>query len=259
MIGYDLQGTGPHGVFVLNDWLCDTSTWDHARTYLNDSRVTWALTDLRGYGRSRGQRGMFTVEEIAADVLELADSLGWQRFSVVGHSMSTLAALHLAQHHAARVERVVAITPPPPRGFGYDDATVNAVRAMALGDDARRTQGLRRMLGDRLSDGWTRYKVQRWRATSDAEAVAEYVPLFARRGLPDPDRAIASPVLVIAGEQDAPPMRSDALRPVLAPICSAMTLIALADCGHYPMQEMPPRVATEVERFVAAEHVPRAS
>jgi pimeloyl-ACP methyl ester carboxylesterase len=252
MMGHELQGAGSRGVVVLNDWLCDTSTWDGARAYLADAGLTWAFADVRGYGRSRGQRGGFDVEEIAGDVLALVDALGWRRFAIVGHSMSTLAASHLAQHHADRVERVVLIAPPPPRGFGYDDATIAAVRAFALGDDDHRLQGLGRMLGERLSEGWLRFKAQRWRATSDAEAVAEYVAMFGRRGLPDPDRAIEAPTLAIACEEDAPPMRSAALRPVLAPLCKSLTLTAFADCGHYPMQEMPPRLAAEVERFLAA-------
>lgn len=252
MLGYDTHGRGALRVLVLNDWLCDTSTSDGARAYLDEARCTWAFADVRGYGRSRGQRGDFNVEEIAGDVLELAEMLGWRRFAIVGHSMSTLAASHLAQHDAERIERVVLITPPPPRGFSYDDATMDAVRAFALGDDERRQHGLRMMLGDRLSDGWVRYKAKRWRETSDAEAVAAYVSMFGRCGLPDPERPIEPPALVIACEEDAPPMRSAALRPVLGPLCRSMTLTAFADCGHYPMQEMPPRLAAEVERFVVA-------
>jgi pimeloyl-ACP methyl ester carboxylesterase len=252
MIGYMTQGTGPRRAIVLNDWLCDTSTWDAARAYLDDARCTWAFADVRGYGRSRGQRGSFTVEEIASDVLELADALGWRRFAIIGHSMSTLAALHLAQHHVEHVERIVLITPPPPRGFGYDEATFEAVRSFALADDEKRLVAIRHMLGDRLSDGWIRYKVARWRVTSDPEAVAAYVAVFGRRGLPDPTRAIGEPVLAITGEEDAPPMRSAAIEPVLAPLCKALTITPFADCGHYPMQEMPPRLATAVERFLAA-------
>src|SRR5262245_4947398 len=156
MLGYGTQGHGPQHIIVLNDWLCDTSTWDGARQYLDGARCTWAFVDLRGYGKSRGQRGSFTVEEIAGDVVELTGALGWRRFTIVGHSMSTLAASHLAQHHADLIERVILVAPPPPRGFGYDDATLEAVRAFALGDDEQRLRGLRRMLGDRLSDGWIR-------------------------------------------------------------------------------------------------------
>src|SRR4051812_13248391 len=107
MIGFETVGSGKSGVVILNDWLCDTSTWDGARAYLDGDRFTWAFADLRGYGRSRGRRGKFTVEEAAADVADVTDALGWGRFSIVGHSMSSLIALHLGQHLSDRVERAV--------------------------------------------------------------------------------------------------------------------------------------------------------
>jgi hypothetical protein len=42
MIGYEKVGSGALGVIVLNDWICDTSTWDGARAYLDEDRFTWA-------------------------------------------------------------------------------------------------------------------------------------------------------------------------------------------------------------------------
>src|SRR4051812_44103685 len=135
MIGYDKVGSGALGVIVLNDWMCDTSTWDGARPYLDEGAFTWAFADLRGYGRSMDRHGEFTVTEAAWDVVRLADALGFRRFALVGHSMSSLAALHLAQHLPDRIDRAVVLTPPPPRGFGADDATLNALRAVARGDD----------------------------------------------------------------------------------------------------------------------------
>ncbi len=151
MIGHDKVGSGALGVIVLNDWMCDTSTWDGARVYLDQERFTWAFADLRGYGRSIDVRGAFTVAEAAADVVNLADALGWRRFAIVGHSMSTLVALHLAQHLPDRVDRAVLLTPPPPSGFGADDATLAAMEAIARGDDAKRIRSLQTMWGDRLS------------------------------------------------------------------------------------------------------------
>lgn len=41
----------------------------------------------RGYGVSRHLDGAYTVEEIAADCLELAGAMGADRFDLVGHSM----------------------------------------------------------------------------------------------------------------------------------------------------------------------------
>ena len=193
MLGADLVGSGPQRVAVLNDWLCDTSSWEPARPYLDLAAFTWAFTDLRGYGRSRGQRGAFDVEEAAADVLELADHLGWRSFSVVGHSMSTLVALQLAQQQAERVERVVLVTPPPPAGLGYAEQTLAAVRSIALADDARRIKMIGAMLGDRLGAGWVRFKADRWRATADPEAAAAYVSMFGARGLPDAKAPVRCP------------------------------------------------------------------
>jgi pimeloyl-ACP methyl ester carboxylesterase len=253
MMGNDKVGRGARAVVVLNDWIGDTSTWDGARAYLDGERYTWAFADLRGYGRSRARAGEHTVEEAAADVIELADDHGWPRFAIVGHSMSSLVALHLAQRSPERIDRAIAITPPPPTGFGADDALLESMRAVGRGDDELRMTALRRMLGERAAEGFIRFKVARWRACADPEAVAEYVPMFARRGLPDPTKAIARPVLAVTGEHDAPPMRSESVTKLLGPLCADLTVVPFADCGHYPMQEAPPLLVATIERFLARE------
>lgn len=257
-IGYETYGAGPRRVVIMNDWLCDTSTWDGARAYLDTARFTYAFADLRGYGRSRGRAGEHTLQEAASDVLGLAGELGWPVFAIAGHSMSSLVALHLAQQAPERIERAVVVTPPPPGGFGVDEATLTGLRALALGDDDRRRKGLEVVLGDRLSDGWIRFKAERWRATSDAEAVAAYAELFARRGLPDPAATIACPLLAITGEQDGEIMRSAAVARLLTPLSAALVVAAIAESGHYPMQENPPLFVSILERFLAGDE-PRPS
>jgi 3-oxoadipate enol-lactonase len=252
-IGHELVGSGPMPVVILNDWMCDTSTWDGARVYLDGASFTWVFADLRGYGRSRDRSGAFTVTEGAADVIELADAHGWDRFAIIGHSMSSLVALHLAQHHPARITHAVVITPPPPTGFGADDAMLEGARALARGDDAMRAAILKQRFGNRLSPGWTAYKAARWRASGDPIAVSSYVAMFARDGLPDPTARIAVPVLAITGEHDAPPMRSAAATTALSPLCDHLVVVPLADSGHYPMQEMPPLLVAHVERFLSAQ------
>lgn len=252
MIGYELVGSGKSGVVVLNDWMCDTSTWDGARAFLDQERFTWAFSDLRGYGRSRGRPGSHDVKEAATDVLEVADELGWARFSVVGHSMSALVALHLGQQRPDRIERAVLLTPPPPTSFGADDATLDSMRAVALGDDARRRHAMKVMWGDRLSDGWIRFKAERWRVCSDTEAVAGYVRMFARDGLPDPRATVGVPVLAVTGEHDAEVMRHDAVTRLLQPLCERLVVTPIAESGHYPMQETPPLLVTIATRFLSA-------
>jgi len=251
VLGHELFGGGSTRVVIMNDWLCDTSTWDGARAFLDTARFTFAFVDLRGYGRSRGRAGAFTIDEAATDVLALADALGWAQFAIVGHSMSALVALHLAQQHADRIQRAVVLTPPPPTGFGADEAMLEASRALALADDRARNVAIEQRFGSRLSPMWAKYKAARWRASSDPVAVAGYVALFARDGLPNPRTRIDIPVLAISGEQDAPPMRGDAVEQALSSLCARLTVTSLSDSGHYPMQEVPPLTVALVERFLS--------
>ena len=252
MLGHAVLGSGPRKVIVANDWICDTSTWDAARAVLDRAAFTWVFADLRGYGRSMGRGGEFTLLEAAGDVLALADALGFARFSFVGHSMSTLIAFHLAQHSPERIESAVALTPVPPEGFGLDEATLEKLRAIARGDDAKRTRWLRWRLGARMSEGWARFKAERWRACADPEAVAGYAAMFARRGLPEPTARIGCPLLAVTGEEDIEQMRREAAMKLLAPLCDRLTVTSLAECGHYPMQEMPPLLVAIVEGFLAS-------
>jgi len=250
VIGHEVLGSGPRRLIVMNDWLCDTSTWQSARAYLDLSRFSWCFADLRGYGRSRDRTGSFTALEAAADVLALADALGWQRFSIVGHSMSTYVALHLGQHSSTRVERVVLITPGPPRGFGADTAWLETAQANTR-DDARRAQAVRERFAARLSPGWGEYKCRRWLEVSDSEAAAMYIAMYARDGLPTPDVSVALPVLAITGGEDAPVMRKAAALENLSPLCPNLEVAELTQCGHYPMEEMPPLTVSLVENFCA--------
>jgi pimeloyl-ACP methyl ester carboxylesterase len=249
-LGYEVLGGGPQRVIVMNDWVSDTSSWQPVRPYLDAQRQSWALVDLRGYGRYRDLVGSYSQEEAAQDVLAVADRLGWREFVAVGHSVSTIIALHLAQHATERVQRVVLVTPVPPRGMGVDDATLAALEGMGRGNVGQRLQGLKGTFGDRLSDGWLRQKAQRWVESADPNASAGYARLFARLGLSNPELRVRQPVLAITGEQDMPPVRKDAITPALAAICSQLTVAPIADASHYPMQETPPLFATLLERFL---------
>lgn len=251
LLGYASLGCGPLHVLVLNDWLCDTSTWDGARPYLDTQQFSWVFADLRGYGRSRALSGEFTLREAAEDILALVDHLGWERFSLVGHSMSTLITMHLAQR-CARLARIVLITPPPPRGFGADDAWLRESQATAADDDKRAAMVRERFSTGRLSPGWARFKSERFVATSDPGAAAAYIPLYARDGLPEPERPIPVPVLAITGEQDMPLMRREVVNQALAPLCAELEVAALTESGHYPMQEMPPLTVALIERFLCS-------
>jgi pimeloyl-ACP methyl ester carboxylesterase len=250
VLGHEKIGTGAVNIIVMNDWLSDTSSWDCAKPYLGLEEFTWVFADLRGYGRSKTLPGPFDLEQSVTDIVALADHLGWRKFSIVGHSMSTLVAMNLAQRHPQRVERAVVITPVPPTGLGADETMLQAFRSIAYFDDKQRIGALGQQWGDRLSKGWVKFKAARWTSTSSPDAVAGYTSMFGRNGLPDPKAPVNLAVLAITGEEDMEVMRSAAVSKLLGPIVRNLTVFPFAQCSHYPMQEMPPLTVATIERFL---------
>jgi pimeloyl-ACP methyl ester carboxylesterase len=72
--------------------------------------------DQRGYGTSDKPRGAaaYRLDALADDVLGIADVLGRQRFSLVGHDWGGVIAWHLAGRNPDRVERVAIFNAPHP-------------------------------------------------------------------------------------------------------------------------------------------------
>ena len=97
---------------------------------LGGSAVTWievmtglakhgpvVAVDLPGFGRTRAHASdPLTVDGYVAFVLQVADKLGWERFTLHGNSMGGLIATLIAAEHPERVERLVLVSPAlPPR------------------------------------------------------------------------------------------------------------------------------------------------
>jgi pimeloyl-ACP methyl ester carboxylesterase len=190
------------------------------------------------------------LEEAAGDAIALADRLGWERFSLIGHSMSGLVVQRIAQLVTDRIERVVAITPVSPGGMGLDSGAMAFMRSSALGTDEERYAAVGSLWGTRLSETWVRYKLRRWRETASPAAAARYVDLWGATEISREARGIATPILIVAAAQDAPPFQAAALEASMLPFYPNARLISLGESGHYPMQEQPPLLATAGERFL---------
>jgi pimeloyl-ACP methyl ester carboxylesterase len=250
-LGFRQYGDGSVRAIVLHDWFCDHTNWNAMTPYLTPDQFTFVFADLRGYGDSRNLSGEYTLGEAASDVIALADRLGWKTFSLIGHSMSGLVVQRIPQLVEGRVSRVVAITPVPAIGIGLDQATVEMFQAIALGDDQARLAAIGPMWGDRLSANWTKYKLRRWRETVEPRPAAKYVEMWGCENISEGVGGIKTPMLIIAAEKDAPPFQAAALNTSTLPFYPNGRLVSLSECGHYPMQEQPPLLATLIERFLS--------
>src|ERR1035437_9143967 len=111
--GYLQLGSGPRKVLALNGWFGHSGDWGSMVDALDLEAFTYVFFDYRGYGRSRHLDGDYTFEENARDVLRLADHLGWDRFSLIGHSMGGAAIQRVLLAAPGRIDLMVAITAVP--------------------------------------------------------------------------------------------------------------------------------------------------
>lgn len=249
-LGRESIGDGPRRVIVLHDWMGDHRNYDPVVPYLDRQAFTYALTDLRGYGLSRGLSGRYDLREAADDVLALADHLGWSRFHVVGHSMSSLVAQQVAADAPERVASLVLLTPIAPSGMGASEAAIGYIEGMAT-DEALRREAFSTRGGGRLSQAWVEFKLRRWWESARPEASRGYVRMFASTAVTGSPRS-ELPVLAVVGEHDQEPFQEKTVRVGLSAAYPQLQVAVCTNAGHYPMQETPVALATVIERFLSA-------
>ncbi|MFD1711525.1 alpha/beta hydrolase [Ottowia sp. GY511] len=246
---HQIVGNGPHKVIALHGWFGHAKGWGPFPQHLNGKDFSYAFMDQRGYGGMKGSGGPYTIEQIAHDALALADSLGWQRFSLMGHSMGGAAIQQVLAAAPERVRSLVALTPVPASGAGLDEQGWQLFTAAGSDPGARRTI-LDFTSGSRLTGTWLDAMVASTQTHSDDEAVAGYMPSWATANFVDRIQGQKLPVLVVPGEHD-PALSEAVCRATWLEHYPQAQLEVMANAGHYPMDETPIILATTVEKFLA--------
>lgn len=241
-------GHGPRRVLALHGWFGSARGWGWLPDLVDVERFTWAFLDYRGYGARAGVAGEYTLAEISRDALDLADSLGWDRFALVGHSMGGSAAQRVLADAPERVDRLVGISPVPAGGVPFD------LQSWALFDGAAANPDNRRAIidlttGNRLSRRWLDEMVRFSLDHSTPEAFGAYLTAWARTDLTDEVKGSPVPALAVVGEHD-PALGADMMRETWMRHYPNARLEVLANAGHYAMYETPVRLATVVEEFL---------
>jgi pimeloyl-ACP methyl ester carboxylesterase len=244
-------GAGDHHVIALHGWFGSARGWGPLPDYLDKSTFSYAFPDLRGYGSRRDVAGEFTMPEAAADALALADELGWDRFSLVGHSMSGQAIQHVLLSAPDRVRRLVALNPVPATGVPFDDAGW-ALFAGAAEARENRAAIINMSTGGRLSSAFIDHIVQHSVDNSSQQAFGRYLESWARHDFADRVRGNPAQVKVIVGEHD-PALSAEVMKQTWLVFYPNAELEVLPSAGHYPMLETPAALATAIEEFLSRE------
>jgi pimeloyl-ACP methyl ester carboxylesterase len=242
-------GNGPHPVLVLPGWFGDAHAFEPVEAWLSRDHFSYVFMDYRGYGRMRDAAGDYTIDEIAADALALADALDFATFSVVGHSMGAMAAEKVAVMAPERVRALVQITPVPSGGLPFD-AEKRALFERAASRVADRRTIIDRSTGGRLPAAWIEWKAAYSAARSSPPAFGAYFRAWADTDFSGEIAGI-HPVKVLIGEHDAAFDAALIARTYLRRYPLA-TVDVLRNAGHYPMNETPLALVAAMEAFLLA-------
>jgi len=243
-------GTGTRKAIALHGWFGDRNAYKDVWPHLDGERFTYAFMDYRGYGEAKGVNGSYTLDEIAGDVVALADALGWERFSLIGHSMGGKAIQRVLLDAPGRVEKLIGITPVPAAAVPMDEAGW-ALFSGAADEPANRRAIIDFTTGNRLTGVWLDAMVRTSLEVSTRDAFAAYLDAWAKTDFHTAVAGNPVPVKVIAGAHDAA-LGPDAMRATWLQWYPNAELDVFADAGHYPMNESPIALATSIERFLSA-------
>ncbi|MDC7339752.1 alpha/beta hydrolase [Streptomyces lydicus] len=250
VLPHALHGTGPHKVVAVHGWFADRSAFDPVLPDLDRDAFAYALVDLRGYGEAKDAPGAYTTAEGADDVLALADRLGWDRFSVVGHSMGGSVAQRVLAAAPHRVRRLVGVSRCPPPAAAAAGA-VGAVLLRGAHPDSRRTI-IDVTTGGRRPAAWLDRMVRRSLERSDPKAFRAWLDSWATEGFAAQIEGAAVPALAVTGALD-PALSAELMRQTWLRWYADSELVELPSAGHYAMDESPLELIRAVEDFLRAD------
>ncbi|MGW1722055.1 alpha/beta fold hydrolase [Streptomyces sp. NPDC002306] len=248
---HELHGDGAHKVFAVHGWFANRSAYAAVLPDLDRVSFQYALVDLRGYGLAKEAVGSYTTAEAALDLVALADRLGWERFSVVGHSMGGTVGQRLLAVAPHRLRRLVGVSPVPASGMALPPEQW-ALFADAADSPANRRAIIDVTTGGRRPAAWLDRMVTGSLARSDRKAFRAWLDSWAGEDFHDQVEGATVPALAVVGALD-PALSADLLRRTWLAWYARAELRELPCAGHYPMDETPLELLRVVEDFLRAD------
>src|SRR6185503_9297980 len=215
---------------------------------LLDKKYRVYIPDQRGYGESDRPVGGYALQQFAADVVAFMDAMNVKEAAIVGHSMGSFIAQHVAAEAPQRVSRLVLI------------GSATKIRNNVVSDLNREISALTDPLPEKF--------VRDFQASVSYRPVpAEFFEGIVKESMKSPARVwrevmtemlspdsdvelkkIKNPTLIIWGDKENIFPRSE--QDMLAASLRNSVLKVYPDIGHAPVWECPEQVAKDLQEFI---------
>lgn len=258
-------GSGPPLVKAAN-WLThldhewNSAIWRHWIQWLA-GRHTVVRYDERGCGLSDWEVDDFSLDAWVEDLELVVDSVGIDRFPLLGISQGGAVAIRYAQRHPERVTRLVLVGAYS-RGrltrACTEDERQEAALDLALGrvswrrdDAAFRQVFASQFLPEAPHEHWEAFN-ELQRATTSVDNVVRFLDAFAQIDVSTAAPQVECPTLVVHSRRDVRVPESQARE--LARLIPDSRLVFLDSGNHIITRDEPawPALVDEVNRFLAS-------
>jgi pimeloyl-ACP methyl ester carboxylesterase len=259
-LAVEVAGAGPGLLLVHGFGGAKEDFADHVPALARDHTVV--IFDHRGHGASDKptDRDAYSVDRLAADIVEVADACGLERFRLLGHSMGGMVGRKIPLREPDRVEAFIMMDTSPGPIPGFDPTLMDLAADVAFtrGKDALKelldmvpvldTPAYQRTLADR--PGYREFTEKKWNDLSEIMWGAMAIALaYQSDDLDALAAAVQCPTLVICGDQDLPLLEPSR---AMADAIEGAQLAIIPDAGHSPQFENPRAWIDVLSRFLAS-------
>ncbi len=262
---------GSHGerpIMASHGWLDNAGTFSLLAPLLPKCEIV--ALDLAGHGfsDSRSADSAYNIWQDVGDLLDVADALGWQRFTLLGHSRGAAISMLFAGAFPERVDKLVLLEGGLPLTAEAGEAPASLAQAVRenralLGKGGRvfatrsaaiaeRAAGFskvttaaaellaRRSLREVPSGGFQWHADQRLKAQSELRMSPEHVRAFAR--------AVRAPVLLLFAEKS--PFVDRPLYREMPQLFADIEVDRIPGGHHFHLEGSEPLIAQRIRRFL---------
>jgi pimeloyl-ACP methyl ester carboxylesterase len=259
---------GQRPVLASHGWLDNAGSFDLLAPKLSGCEIV--ALDLAGHGfsDSRSADSGYNVWQDVGDLLDVANTLGWQRCTLLGHSRGAAISMLFAAAFPERVDKLVLLEGGFPITADADEAPAGLAQALletrALRDKAGRVFSERSKAIAERAAGFTKISTaaaevlarrslrevpggfrwhadQRLKAQSDLRLTPEQVRAFARR--------VMAPVLVLFASES--PFADRPLFQEMPRLFPRVAVERLEGGHHLHMEGAEEAIAQRISRFLA--------